>query len=169
MKAVKLLSVFVLGLFLAGIVHAKEIKIAYVDLARVFDNYERTKEYDAVLQKESQAYQKQRDEMINKIRDAQAKLALLREDEKRKLSADIEKQKTDLLDFDRQKRTELAQKRDEKVREILLEVEKVVSTMAKKEGYTLILNDRVLIYGEQEMNITEKVLKAMNDSYPGKR
>lgn len=169
MKVVKLLSVFVLGLFLATAVQAKEMKIAYVDLARVFDNYQKTKEYDAVLQTESQAYQKRRDEMINKIRDAQSKLALLKEDEKRKLSADIEKQKTDLLDFDRQKRTELAQKRDEKVREVLLEIEKVVSAMAKREGYTLVLNDRVLIYGEQELNITEKVLKAMNDNYPGKR
>ena len=166
MKAVKL---FVLSLFVAVAMstaaQAKELKIAYVDLSNLFDNYAKTKEFDAVLQKESEGFQKDRDAMINKIRDAQGKLALLKEDEKNKLNADIEKQKGDLIEFDKQKRTDLAKKRDDKVREILLEIEKIVSNLAQKEGYDYILNDRVLIYGDKSQNITDKVLKALNDSY----
>ena len=166
MKAVKL---FVLSLFVAVAMstaaQAKELKIAYVDLSNLFDNYAKTKEFDAVLQKESEGFQKDRDAMINKIRDAQGKLALLKEDEKNKLNADIEKQKGDLIEFDKQKRTELAKKRDEKVREILLEIEKIVSNLAQKEGYDYIFNDRVLIYGDKTQNITAKVLKTLNDSY----
>ena len=107
--------------------------------------------------------------MIEKIRDAQGKLALLKESEKQKTQGDIDKQKADLIEFDKQKRTELAKQRDEKVREILLEIEKNVSEMAKKEGYDMIFNDRVLVYGDQGMNLTEKVLKGLNDSYPGKK
>ncbi len=81
MKAVKLfiLSVFV-GLAMTSGVFAKELKVAYVDLSRLFDNYTKTKEFDAVLQKESEGFQKERDGMINKIRDAHGKLALLKED-----------------------------------------------------------------------------------------
>ena len=167
MKAVRLLGLSViLGLALATTAHAaKEMKIAYIDLSKIFDNYQKTKEYDVVLQKESDGFTQQRDGMINKIRDAQGKLALLKEDEKQKVSADIEKQKADLIEFDKQKRTELAKKRDEKVREILLEIEKIVSDIAKKDGYDYILNDRVLMYADPSQNITDRVLKSLNDSY----
>ncbi len=166
MKAAKILGLMViLGVALTTAAFAKDMKIAYVDLSRLFDNYQKTKEYDAVLQKEGEGFQKERDGMINKIRDAQGKLALLKEDEKQKLQADIDKQKGDLIEYDKQKRGELAKKRDEKVREILLEIEKIVSDLAKKEGYDYILNDRVLIYGDQTQNITDKVLKSLNDGY----
>jgi outer membrane protein len=166
MKAVKLLlTALIFSVIVSAPVFAKDMKIAYVDLSRLFDNYAKTKEYDAVLQKEGDAFTKEREGMINKIRDAQGKMALLKEDEKNKLQADIEKQKSELIEYDKQKRTELAKKRDEKVREILLEIEKIVSELAKKEGYDYILNDRVLIYGDQSQNITDRVLKALNDSY----
>jgi outer membrane protein len=148
-----------------GIASAKDLKIAYVDLSRVFDNYQKTKEFDAVLQKEGEAFQKDRDAMIVKIRDAQSKLDLMKDSEKTKMQADIEKQKNDVVAFDKQKRSELAKRRDDKVREILQEIEKIVSGIAKRDGYTLVLNDRVMIYGEPELNITEEVMKTLNDSY----
>ncbi len=166
MKALKVLGLAVVfGVMSTGMSVAKDLKIAYVDLSRVFDNYQKTKEQDGVLQKDSEAFQKERDVMINKVRDAQGKLALMKENEKQKLQADIEKQKAELIEFDKAKRTELAQKRDGKVKEILLEIEKVVSEYAKKEGYDYILNDRVLIYGNKENNVTEAILKNLNDSY----
>ena len=166
MKAVRtLLFAAVIGLAFATASFAKDMKIGYVDLARLFDNYQKTKEYDGVLQKEGDAFQKERDVMINKIRDAQGRLALLKEDEKQKLLTDIEKQKTDLIEFDKQKRTELAKKRDDKVREILLEIEKIVSDIAKKDSYDYVLNDRVLMYADPGQNITDRVLKQLNDSY----
>ena len=170
MKAVKrLILVIVFGLALASSAQAKDMKFGYVDLSRVFDNYQKTKESDTVLQKDSQTFQTERDKMIEKVRDAQGKLALLKESEKQKVQADIDKQKADLIEFDKQKRTTLAKQRDDKVREILLEIEKTVSEMAKKEGYDMIFNDRVLVYGDPGMNLTEKVLKAVNDAYPGKK
>lgn len=165
MKLSRILSVVVVSLMLSTSVFAKEMKAAYVDLSRLFDNYQKTKEFDAQLQTQGEAFTKERDGMIAKIRDAQGKLALLKEDEKNKLNDSIEKQKTDLIEYDKQKRTDLAKQRDEKVREILLEIEKIVSDMAKKEGYDFILNDRVLVFGDQSYNLTDKVLKVLNDSY----
>lgn len=166
MNAVRMASLTVVAvLLLTTSSFAKDLKIAYVDLSRLFDNYTKTKEYDATLQKEGESFQKERDDMIAKIRDAQGKLALMKEDEKQKLNADIEKQKNDLIEFDKQKRTDLAKKRDEKVREILLEINKIVSDLAQKQGYDYILNDRVLIYGDKTQDLTDTVLKSLNDSY----
>ena len=166
MKALKVLGLAVMFGFLAiGISSAKDLKIAYVDLSKVFDNYQKTKEFDAVLQKEGEAFQKDRDAMVQKVRDAQSKLALMKDTEKVKMQADIEKQKNDVIAFDKDKRTQLAKRRDDKVREILQEIEKVVSGIAKKDGYTFVLNDRVMIYGDSELNITDEVMKTLNDSY----
>jgi len=47
----------------------------------------------------------------------------------------------------------------------LLEIEKVVSDYAKKEGYDLILNDRVLIFGSDALDVTDKILEKVNEIY----
>ncbi len=140
-------------------------KVAYVDLSRIFDEYGKTKEYDAVLEKKHGEYQDARNVKLEKIRDAQAKLALLKEDEKAKLQEQIDKDRNDLLEFDRQQQTDLRKQRDEKIREILLEIEKIVREYAEKEKYALIYNDRVLIYGAKDLDITEKILKLLNVTY----
>jgi outer membrane protein len=138
-------------------------KIGYVDLSRLFDEYYKTKEYDKVLEEKSKAFEKERNDKIEKIKEAQGKLALLADDKKKQMEQDVEKMKADLLEFDRQKKTDLTKERNEKIREILLEIEKIVSDFAKKESYSVILNDRVLIYGEAGLNLTEQVLKSLND------
>lgn len=165
MNAVKLAVVLFLGLFLTTTVHAKELKFAYVELGGVFNNYQKTKDFDATLQKESQDAQKQIDDMIAKIREAQGKLALLKDDQKQKAEADIEKQRVALLDFQKQKRAELAKKFEDMRKEIIIEIEKVVSAVAAKGGYTFILNDSSVLYADKETNVTEEVLKTLNAGY----
>ncbi len=166
MKALKVFGLAVMFGFLAsGIIFAGDLRIAYVDLSKVFDGYQKTKEFDAVLQSQGESFQKERDAMIQKIQDAQSKLALMRDTQKAAMQADIEKQKNDVVAYDKEKRTQLAKKRDDKVREILSEIQKVVSDLAKREGYTYVLNDRVMIYGGPQFNVTDEVLKTLNDSY----
>jgi len=166
MKALKVFGLAVMFGFLAsGISLAGDLKIAFVDLSKVFDGYQKTKEFDAVLQTEGEAFQKERDAMVRKIQDAQSKLDLMKDPQKAAMQADIEKQKNDVLAYDKEKRTQLAKRRDDKVREILAEIQNIVSDLAKKEGYTYVLNDRVMIYGEGQFNLTDRVLKALNDSY----
>ena len=165
MKALKVFGLAVVfGCMAAVCSLAGDLKIAYVDLSKVFDGYQKTKEFDAVLQSEGEAFQKQRDAMIQKIQDAQGRLNLMRDSEKASLQADIEKQKNDVIAFDKDKRMELGKKRDDKVREILTEIQGVVSNIAKKEGYTYVFNDRVIIFGDPQFNLTDEVSKALNDS-----
>ncbi len=166
MKSFKVLGLTVLFGFLAStLCLAGDLKIAYVDLSKVFDGYQKTKEFDAMLQSEGADFQKQRDAMIQKIQDAQNKLDLMKDSEKDAMKTDIEKQKNDVVAFDKSKRTELSKKRDDKVREILAEIQNVVSGIAKKDGYTYVLNDRVMIFGDPQFDLTDEVAKALNDSY----
>ena len=161
----------VIGLFLAIIFvlslttvsYAQSaFKIAYVDLSRVFDEYSKTDNYDQTLEKKSVEYQKERNKKLEKIQEAERKLVLLKEAEKEKLKVEIDKDKNILIEFDRQKQTDLRKERDEKIREILLEIEEVVKDYAEKEKYDIVLNDRVLIYGDKTLDLTEKVLDILN-------
>ena len=173
MKGVKLgISILFMMAVMAVSAQAEEKmmgKIAYVDLSRLFDEYYKTKDYDQTLEGNHNDFEKQRNEKIEKIREAQGKLGLLTEDKKAEMEQEIEKLKAELLEFDRLKKQDLTKDRNEKIREILLEIEKVVSEFAKKENYAMILNDRVLIYGDPAKNVTEQVLSILNGNQPKKK
>ncbi len=165
----KVLKVFGLAVIFAismvSMSLADGIKIGYIDLTKVFDGYQKTKEFDAALQSEGESFQKQRDAMVQKIQDAQTKLDLMSNTQKSTMQSDIEKQKNDVIAFDREKRTELTKRRDDKVREILTDIQGVAANIAKKDGFTYVLNDRVMVYGDPQYNLSEEVLKTLNDSY----
>ena len=142
---------------------AADMKYGYVDLSRLFDEYHKTKEFDKELEGKSKLFEDERNGKIEKIREEQGKLALLAEDKRTQKEQEIETLKADLLEFDRQKKADLTKERNEIIREILLEIEKEVSDYAKENKYDLILNDRVLIYGKEDVNLTEDILKILND------
>lgn len=151
----------ILGAMNVSIAQAEE-KIGYVDLSILFDEYHKTKAYDKTLEVKQNEYEAQKNEKIEKLRESQGKLALLKEDKKAELEAQIEQMQAALIEFDRQEKTTLTKERNEKIREILLEIEKIVRDYAEKQGYSIILNDRVLIYGQESHNLTEKVLGILN-------
>ena len=140
-------------------------KIGYLDLSKVFDEYEKTKKYDAALEEQHKGFEKERNAKIEKLREIQGKLAVLKEEEKPKVQEESDKLRAEILEFDRQKKTDLTKERDEKIREVLLEIEKIVSDFAKQNNYALILNDRVLIYGDETYEITDQILKTLNENY----
>jgi outer membrane protein len=164
MKALKIgIVASLVFLFVGSAVYAEqERKIGYVDLSRLFDEYHKTKEYDKVLETKHKKYEEESKTKIEKIREQQGKLALLQEDKKSSLEGEVEAMKAELMEFDRQKKTDLTKERNEKIREILLEIEKIVSNFAEQNNYSVILNDRVLIYGHPSYDLTEEILKSLN-------
>ncbi len=171
MKVFRMMAILTAVVFLSGIAPTfaeDKVKIGYVDLSRLFDEYYKTKEYDKVLEAEHKAYEEESKVKIEKVREAQGKLALLKEDQKKATEDEIEKMKNELLAYDRQKKTDLTKERNEKIREILLEIEKIVSGYAEQNGYSVILNDRVLIYADKGLDLTENVLKNLNAKKPEK-
>ena len=60
---------------------------------------------------------------------------------------------------------ELRKERDTMVREILKEIDGAISDYAKKNGYTIIINSRVLLYGQTEDDLTQAILTILNSNY----
>ncbi len=167
MKSLKVVSLILFFLMAATypVLAQKALKIAYVDVGRLFDEYEKTKAYDKVLEAESKAFEEERNKKIDQIKEMQGRIAMMKDADKAKAEQDMEKLRNEIMEFDRSKRTDLTKARDEKVREILLEIEKVVAEHAKAQDITYVLNDRTLIYGQADLNITAPVLKTLNDNY----
>ena len=155
----------ILGLsILVGVALAAD-KFAYVDLSRSFSEYNKTKDYDKMLGDKESAYQSEREKKLGEIKGLQDKMNLLSDKEKESKKTDIETKVKTLQDFDRQKETDLRKEQDEKMKEILKDIEEAVKEYAQKEGYTLVFNDRVLVYQTKNLDITDKIVEILNKGY----
>jgi outer membrane protein len=158
---------FVLSIFLSMEALAAE-KIVYVDLAKVFDEYEKTKDYDVKLESEQQGRQGEIDKMVEEIKAMQDKLDLLSEKEKETKQGQIDKKTRELQEFQRNAEIDLREERNEKLKEVLEDIQDVVEELAKKNKYDYILNDRVLLYGNDTLDISAEVLKKLKENYKKK-
>ena len=140
-------------------------RVGYVDLSRVFDEYNKTKDLDKQLENESEDKQNQRENKVSEIRRLKDELELLSEKAREKKQAVIDEKIIELQDFDRDSQTELKRERDAMVRDILQEIDKVVEEYGESEKYSLIFNDRVLLYGYKEADLTNDIIRTLNERY----
>lgn len=159
--------VFMLGVFLLQDVFAAE-KIVYVDLGLVFDGYEKTKDFDVKLEDTQKTEQERIDSKVDQIKELQDKLPLLSEEEKENKEGEIDSLTRDLQEFQRSAEMDLRRQRDEKLREILKDIQDTIKEVAKDKKYTFVLNERVLLYGDDNLDISDDILKKLNDSYKKK-
>lgn len=157
--------IFAVGLF-SGLVakeaYAKELKIAYVDLAKVFDEYKKTKDAEKNLEEKSKVKEDERKKMVDELRKMKDEQALLSEKAKADKQATIDAKIKVLQDFDNKARTDLVKERNDMLGGIMKDIEGVVTDYAKTSGYDLVLNSRMLLYGAQQYDVTADILSKLN-------
>jgi len=137
-------------------------KFAYVDLSRIFSEYKKTEDYDKSLQVKEDKYNSDRDKKIADIKQLQDKINLMNEKEQESKKGDLEEKIKAVQEFDRQQQTDLRKEQNEKMKEILKDIEEVVGEYAEKEGLTMVFNDRVLVYQDKKLDITNDIIKSLN-------
>ena len=162
----KKLAVVLCGTFfslfvLTGLAMAAD-KFAYIDLSRTFSEYNKTKGYDKTLSDREKAYTDERDKKVADLKAFQDKLSLLSDKEREAKGADLQAKVKEFQDSDRQKQAVLRKEQDEKMKEILKDIEEAVKKYSEKEGYTLVFNDRVLVYQTKSMDITNQIIAVLN-------
>lgn len=171
MKIRRVLSV-ALAFLLVGSVNgfaAAAMKIGMVDVARVFDEYQRTKDEDRKLEEKANRKQAEREKMVEEIRKLKEELELLSEKGREEKQVAIDEKIKKLQDFDRSAGDELRKERDLTAREILKEIQTVLKDIGQKEGFTVIMDERMTVYGDKEVSLTDRVLEGLNGKYkPGK-
>jgi outer membrane protein len=156
------LFAFIAGLIFCTAQAKAADKFAYVDLSRIFSEYSKTKDFDKTLGDKQNAYTAERDKKINELKQMEEKLNLLSDKEKETKRPEFEAKVRDFDQFRRQKETDLRKEQDEKMREVLKDIEETVKQIAEKDGYTMVFNDRVLVYQNKTMDISDRVVEILN-------
>ena len=152
-------------LSLVNIALAAGEKIGSVDVGKLFDEYQKTKEYSKNIELKAGAYEKERDVKISELKQLQDKLNLLTDAEKEKKQKELEEKVKAARDFSLTKETDLKKEGDDKLKEIAKDIENSVAQFAQKEGYSMIFNDRVFAYTNKANDVTAKVMEVLQDNY----
>ena len=169
MKAVSM-SIFLIALMaLSTPLRAEGEKFAYVDIAKVFDNYQMTKDNDRTLQEAGRKKEEERDALVHEIRQLKDELTLLNDSAKAEKQKEIEKKIGTLQDYDQDAKMELGEQRRTIVQDIFKNIDEAVNRYGERKGIDLIFNDKSLLYQNPKFDITEDVLQELNKEYTKKK
>ncbi|MCB9799333.1 MAG: OmpH family outer membrane protein [Candidatus Omnitrophica bacterium] len=173
MKKINVLSLFALMMifstaFFSLSAQAAE-KYAFINVAEVFDKYQKTVDHDRGLQETGKKKEEERDVIVRTIRQLKDELVLLNDDAKATKQEALDAKIRELQEFDRAAKQELGENRRDVIQEIFKDIDDVVQAYGKREGYDLIFNERALIYRSDKFDITQPVLEELNKTYGGKK
>ena len=140
-------------------------RYAYVDVGKVFDEYQKTKDNDRLLQQDGKKKEQERDAIVTEIRQMKDELALLNDEARQKKQDKLEAKVRELQDFDQQAKKELGDKRAEVVKEIFKDIDDTVQHIGQANGMDYIFNDRALIYHNPKYDMTRQVLDELNKDF----
>lgn len=144
---------------------AKDLKIGYVDILKIFNEYQKTKEYDKMLEEKKSAKEKELEQKKEEIREMQDKLELLKDKEQEKEREKITKAAGEYRELERQFILDLKKERDEKMKEIINDINRVIEDYGSQKGFDLIINKGAILYGRKGIDLTETILKIVNQKY----
>ena len=158
MKKLTILVVLLVSVLLVGnTAFAESGKIAYLTLGKIFEDYKKVTDSNKEIDKVKDGIKKVVDE-INKLKEGFDTLSPeAQEERKNKMLAMQEEIRTRTF--------EVRKDEDRILREILKDIENVSKDLRKKKKLTYIIDDRLLIAGPKEMDLTEEVTKILNQRY----
>jgi len=148
---------------------SKDLKIGYVDIFKIFNDYEKTKQYDKTLEGRKKEAEKQLEQKKGTLEKMQKKLSILKEEEKEKERKKIEAVVKEYQELERKAFIDIKKARDDKMKEIIEDIDKVIDDYAKKNGFNLVVNNNAVLYGDKIMDITSDILKIANKQHKKKK
>ncbi len=167
-KSFLLTAILILSFAIQGFAQEGS-KYAYVDVAKVFDEYQKTKDNDQQLQASGKKKEMERDNLVHEIRQMKDELALLRDDAKAKKQEVLDQKIKSLEQFDQGARQALGEQRNEVVRLIFKDIDDSVQRYGERKGMDLILNERALIYHNPAHDISKEIVDELNKNYASKK
>lgn len=159
-----------LGLLLilsAPVFAQDKIKIGFIDIQRVVQESQagkRAKErFQAQVKKAEADIMKERQDLDRLKTDLEKKGPLMKEEERRNMEADFQKRSVALQRSMSDYQQELQQKNNQLMADILKELEAIVNEVGKADKFTLILERSQILYSDQGIDITSKVIDTYNN------
>ncbi len=143
-----------------------KVKIGFIDVQRAISESQagkRAKEkFQAQVKKAEADLLKEKQEIERLKTDLDKKGPLLKDEERRNLEADLQRRYVSYQRGMQDQQQELRQKEGEMTGDILKELEKIVNEVGKAEKFTLILERSQILYSDQGIDITNRVIEAFN-------
>ncbi|MES2201491.1 MAG: OmpH family outer membrane protein [candidate division FCPU426 bacterium] len=163
MKKLILLTLVVVLTGIGASAHAA-LRLAYVDIAKVFDKYNGTEVAKAKLKKEAETQkgklEKDQDKLKHKLEDLQAKKKALTDEKYKQQEEAIMGEIRTLQGQIQVVQSGLVNQEKEMTSQILDEIREVVKNVADKEKWDYVFEQNALLFGGTE--ITATVLKQLN-------
>ncbi len=145
---------------------AQQLKVGLIDIQKAISESAGGKKardkFQAQYKKVEADMLRQKQDIEKMKADMDKKGPLLKDDDRRKLEGEFQKKylvyQRDVRDY----QEELQQKEREMTADILKELEGVVAELGKAEKFTLILERSQLLYSDQAIDVTNKVIELYN-------
>jgi outer membrane protein len=179
-----------LASFLSASAGAADLKIATVDMKRIFDNYWKKKKAEAQLQQRVADMQKEDKNMIEDYKKVKGDYQKLLEsstdssispderDKRKRAAEDKLKRMKDLeetiVQYERTMNSTLGDERVRMISNLVKEIQNVVSGKAKTAGFSLVIDTAaessggmpLVLYTNNENDMTDGVLTQLNATAP---
>ncbi len=109
-------------------------------------------------------FKKEEDGLLALQKEIEKKSSAWSDAMKQEKANEFRKMRRDLMAKQEDANVEIKQLREENLGPVLKELQAVVAELGKKEGYTLILPTQAVIHAADEVDLTDKVIKALNQA-----
>ncbi|NQS99607.1 MAG: OmpH family outer membrane protein [Candidatus Omnitrophica bacterium] len=165
MRKLLVILVAVLLCSWAKLALAEDFKLGFVSLKKVLDDYKKVTDGEDALMKELESKNQEKEKLVKEVKNLREKIDLLKDKQKEKKQKELDEKVKKLQDFTYQTRTSLRQDRDEKFMEIMKEVKDVIDEYGQSRKYNIIIDDTLLLYKVDSLDVTEDVIKMLNQRY----
>ena len=137
-------------------------KIGYVNLARLFDGYEKTRASDAALEQKGKQKEAELQGRLDELKRLREGTELLNADARDQKQRQLEEKADELQRLRNSAVRDLRRERDKIAKGLLEEIQQVLEGFAKENGFSVILTSDALLYGQKSYDITDEVLALLN-------
>jgi len=148
---------------------AAEVKIGFIDLQKAVAS---TKDWKKSFSAFKTSFKKEKDNIAQKeerlkkmVDDLSNKNFVLDPELKKKKAEDLNKEKVKFERYVQDKNAEFAKKEKEMTGKILEQMLEVVRKIGKEEKYTMILEQKALIFHDQGNDVTDLAIKTYDKTY----
>lgn len=164
----KLVRNFLIATVLAlpvSLVHAADVKIGFVSIGKILSSAPQAEAASKRLEKEFAPRKKGLDDAVKSLRRQEEKLAkdgaVMSESQRRTLENDIRNQARELKRTSDEFREDFNMRRNDELGKFQKQVLDVINSVAKEEGFDLVINDSATLYVSPQVDVTDKVLRRL--------
>jgi len=164
-----ILSTLMFVMILPGFVLAEDVKVGFVDLQKAISG---TKEWKRSFASFKSSFKKEKDIIAKKEERLQGKLEAFKKQSnvldpelKKKKAEKLSKERVEFERYVQDKNADFGKKEKEMTSKILSQMVKVIDNLGKVKKYTMILEQKALLFHDKGNDLTDMAIKAYDKSH----